>query len=475
MDFIKKRKAALFIFLMSGLHLFMGTILNLTDDEAYYWEWSRHLDISYYDHPPMIAYFIRFFTSIFGNNNFAVRLVPTVIIAITSIYIYKIIMYLYEDEKKGLIGVFIFNVIPIFAVLSLMALPDLPLMLFYTMGLYYFIRLINEKEGKLWYVLGFLTGLGLLSKYNMVLVYPGIFLYLLINKSQWFWFKKKELYLSFILSLAFFIPVILWNIQHDWVSFAFQFYGRHNRGLTLDFDLFGIFIATQLIVTSPILFIGFIKTIYKNFNNKDVKMLFFYGGPVFFIFMFTSFFTEFKLHWTALAFIPFLIIFTRYIKWNWFWKYFGVGLAIFLTLFLYTQSFYPVAKINPEDDITTDMHGWDKVGRQVQEIYNNVNEDRWFLFSNRYQLTSQLAFYLPEKDYVYSINNNIEQYDFWRDTEKLKGKNGLFITHTFYKIEPDKKYIFDKINLFKKIDITRAGRVYRTFYIYKCFNFKGVK
>ncbi len=475
MSGIKKYRTYIFILFMTVMHAVTGTLLNLADDGAYYWVWSRHLDISYYDHPPLIAYFIRLTTTIFGNNNFAVRLVPVFCVMVTSFYIYKIIKYICNDEKKAFTGVVIYNLLPIFSLTSILVLPDLPLIMFYTMGLYYFMQIIYEKKVKLWYVLGILTGLGLLSKYNMFLVYPGIFFYLLFGAEDRYLLKKKEPYLAFIVSLLFFLPVLIWNYQHGWVSFAFHLYSRHSHSLTVRFDLFLLFIIVQMIIVSPLIFTGFWTAIFNNYRKKDVKLLFFYGIPVFLIFMLFSFFTEFKVHWAAMSYIPFLIIFVIYNRWKRIWRYTAICLALIFSLFFYTQSFYPVLKIDPHTDITTDFHGWDRVGREVAEIYATVDKDEWFLFSSRYQVASQLYFYLPEENYVYSLNNKIEQYDFWQDEEEIKGKNGIFVTHSFYRVFPADKYKFKDIELVRTIDIIRAGKVYRTFYIYKCYDYRGVK
>lgn len=475
MEFIKKNKTIIFILIMILLHVFLGTTLNLTDDEAYYWTWSQHLDISYYDHPPMVAYFIKFFTMIFGNTNLAVRLPAISTIAIVSILIDRIIRYLYKDKQKAFIGVVIFNFIPIFSMASIMTLPDIPLILFYSLTLYFFIRLIYEKKAQLWYLIGGLVGLGLLSKYNMFMVYPAVFAYLIIDKKERFWLKRKEPYLAFIFSLLFFIPVIIWNINHNWLSFSFHLYQRHSKELTFKFDILLQFIIVQMLVVSPVLFYGYFKVIFKNFHKKDVKLLSLYGTPVFLIFLFSSLFTEFKIHWAAMAYIPWTILLSNYINWNRFWKYIGIGLAVFLSLFIFTQSYYPIAAIPPKDDITTDMHGWDQVGKKVQSYYNDLEQDDWFLFSNRYQLSSQLAFYLPDKDYVYSLNNKTEQFDFWKDEKELIGKNGVFVTHSFYKKDPNELYDFEKIKLIEKIDIIRAEKVYRQFYIYKGYNYQGLK
>lgn len=475
-EMIKRRKTGIFLFVTTVVHLSLGSYLNLTDDGAYYWVWSRYLNTSYYDHPPMIAYLIRVFTSIFGNNNFAVRLTPVLAILITSIYIYKIIYYLYSDKNKAFLGIVLFNVMPIFSVLSFMTMPDAPLMVFYTIGLYYFIRVIYERKPYLWYLVGLMIGLGLLSKYNMFLVYPGIFFYLLLNREERYWFKKKELYLSFLLSLFIFLPVIIWNSQHNWASFFFHLVGRNSSGFSIKPDLFITFLLIQvLLIVTPIIFISFSKVIKNNYHKKDVKLLLYYGLPILLIFMAVALVTEYKLHWTALAYIPLIIMLAGYQKWSRSWKYAGIGFALIITLLLYAQSIYPFLPLKPADDITTDLHGWDVVGREVQDIYNSLETDDWFLFSNRYQLAAQLQFYLPEHNYVYSINKRTEQYDYWQDEKKLYNKNGIYVTHSFYLKKPTDIYGFDNIKLMKKINITRVNKVYRTFYIYKCNNFKGVK
>ncbi|MEI6857911.1 glycosyltransferase family 39 protein [Psychrilyobacter sp.] len=87
LDNFNKKKFIIFLVGITVLRLAIGSYLNLSDDEAYYLLWSRNLGMSYYDHPPLIAYLIRLITSIFGENNFSVRFVSVGMISITSIYI----------------------------------------------------------------------------------------------------------------------------------------------------------------------------------------------------------------------------------------------------------------------------------------------------------------------------------------------------------------------------------------------------
>lgn len=81
-------------------HVITGATLSLSDDGAYYWEWSRHLALSYYDHPPVIAYLIWASTSLFGSSPLAIRLPNIISLLLTSLVIYRLCDYLYHDKKE---------------------------------------------------------------------------------------------------------------------------------------------------------------------------------------------------------------------------------------------------------------------------------------------------------------------------------------------------------------------------------------
>src|SRR5947208_12906726 len=61
--------AAALIVLSSALHvayLSYDCPLDLAPDEAHYWDWSRHLDWSYYSKGPLVAYLIHFSVAVAG-------------------------------------------------------------------------------------------------------------------------------------------------------------------------------------------------------------------------------------------------------------------------------------------------------------------------------------------------------------------------------------------------------------------------
>ena len=453
------------------LRVIISIKLNLTDDEAYYYTWTKHLSYSYFDHPPMVAYFLKLSTLIFGETNLAMRVPGLVGSLVSSVFIYKIVYYFSKDEKKAFWGLGVYQVLPIFSMGAIMTLPDTPLMLFYVLSLWVFIKIVYEKKSHYWYYLGVLMGLGFLSKYNMVLVYPSVFFFLLFSKEDRYWFKRKEPYLAFGISLLFFIPVILWNMEHNWASFGFHLKDRQSSTFAFRPKYFFRFLLAQLVVASAILFFAFWKDIWQNFKKRDVKLLAWFAFPIFIVFGISSISNASKIHWTAMAFIPMIIISSMYKTWKPLFTKIAVGFAIVLTSIIYIQGLYPMIPMT--DDITNDMYGWDKTGVAVDKI---LKEDKnFFLFSNRYQTTSQLSFYLPNKEYVYSLNGSTEMFDFWEPEDKLIGKNGIFVTQTFYEVNPADLYLFDKIELVEKIPVYRGGKLAREYFIYKCYNYKGLK
>ena len=70
------------------LHLVFNSKLQIHFDEAYYWVWSQNLQLSYFDHPPMIAYLIKL-TTLFSNSIFCIRLVSVFCGSVTIIFIFK--------------------------------------------------------------------------------------------------------------------------------------------------------------------------------------------------------------------------------------------------------------------------------------------------------------------------------------------------------------------------------------------------
>uniref|UniRef100_A0A6A7GAB1 Uncharacterized protein n=1 Tax=Hirondellea gigas TaxID=1518452 RepID=A0A6A7GAB1_9CRUS len=310
----------------------------------------------------------------------------------------------------------------------------------------------------------------------MFMVYPSIFFYLLFNKENRFWLLKKEPYIAFIISILMFSPVIYWNYAHNWGSFEFHLEGRQSKTFRFRPTKFFRFVGGQVGVVSPVLFFGLFIASIKNFKKPDVNLLFWFALPLIGVFTLSSLSNNSKVHWLACAYIPMIIVFVKYIEFNKLWRI-GIVLAGSLSLILYIVTTTLIIPLKPKENALADMQGWDLAGERVEEIYEESIKGgkEWFLFGDRYQTSSQLAAYLPKKEYVYNLSGGISQFDYWRDPSKIIGKNGIFVATSFYNRKPEDKFIFDRAELVETVVFKRWGRVQREYFIYKVYNYRGRK
>jgi 4-amino-4-deoxy-L-arabinose transferase and related glycosyltransferases of PMT family len=117
------------ILIFSLLRLFINSHVELSPDEAYYWYWSKHLDLSYADHPPMVAYIMAMFTAIGGNTEFFVRLGGIVLSTIALVLLYQTCITLFPNKK--IIAwelLFLFNITLLFPAGCIVQTPDTPML-----------------------------------------------------------------------------------------------------------------------------------------------------------------------------------------------------------------------------------------------------------------------------------------------------------------------------------------------------------
>ena len=375
--------------------LIIGRI-GLTGDEAHYWTYTTYPQLSYFDHPPLIAWLIKPFTMLFGNTEFAVRFPSVIVFAAVSFILFKLAEELYGQKTAFWVTV-ILNVTPVFSLLgAVITIPDTPLSLFWTLFIYVFYRLVNDNKPKYWYILGGLLGLALLSKYNAVLLPASVGLYLLCSKEHRFHLQKKEPYIALLIALAVFTPVIIWNLQNSFASFGFQL--RHGFGKSaphFSVALLGKCLGAQAGYVSPLIFLAFwwalISTGIKAFKLRDNKalLIFAFSFPTLFIFNAIASFNEILPHWPAMGYLILSLaaadICVKMWHKHWFKAFAGTSAVIGLLLcaIIPLQSMFKI--INPEMllpkeeamqiedgitkaekiDITNELYGWKEAGTKI--------------------------------------------------------------------------------------------------------------
>jgi 4-amino-4-deoxy-L-arabinose transferase-like glycosyltransferase len=481
---------ALILFLLI-LRLYIIGHLGLGDDEAYYWDWSRHLSLSYFDHPPLIAYLIAAFTWIDRASPFFVRLGVLLMFFASNILIFEIGKKLF-DEKAGFFVVLLVNLIPVFSLGAIMATPDAPLGFFFVFSIYVFIKAVESNKAALWYLWGALLGFGLLSKYNEALIVFSFLFYMVLSKNRIKSLRNPHFYLALIVAGLMFLPVLIWNDQNQWASFRFQFLSGHKGHFS--FNNLLLFIGSQAgllaILLYPLLIMSLVVSGIRGIKGGDDRylLLFSLAAPTLVLFHLASPRLSFKPHWTALGYLPLVIVFVQIAKEKWAhagMRIFTIGaaaLAFLATGLLHAQAFYPVLHgklLPPKYDITNELYGWREVGKRIENMEREMAEknkqDSVFLFSYRYQLVSQMAFNTPGQPEVYSLNDRQDAYDYFQNYGNLIGRDAIFVCDNRFDRRPDEFCVFDSVQQQTSLPILRAGREARQFYFYECYGFRGLK
>ncbi|MBI3592005.1 MAG: glycosyltransferase family 39 protein, partial [Nitrospirae bacterium] len=487
--------------------------LDLSPDEAHYWEWSRRLDLSYYSKGPMMAYLIYTGTSIFGDTVFGIRIMAVIFSALSSVFLFKLVNLMYVDQGAGAMNkrlasssALLFQVIPLFAPFGVLFTIDSPFVFFWIISLFFLYKsLINEPGAEKWpnwLLSGFFIGLGLLTKYTMAFFYICGFLLLLLSEKRYL-LKTFKPYAALAFSLVIFSPVIIWNIQHDWVTLRHTAGQAHvAEGIKISLTTFFEFMGTQIGVITPVLFGLMIYSLFRLRTSErglQSKFLFYFSVPVVCFFLLKSLQAKVQANWAMTGYITGIIAVTRdflalsrdhqrsrlKIKKVLFLS--AAGLALFVTAI----SHYPsVIKLPPELDPSARLRGWNELGKEINKIYDPMSkEGHVLIFSDSYQVSSELAFYVKGHLKTYSINlgRRMNQYDLWPDInsgamsirrgkgEKSPGTiNGIFVKMGDSEMPPEVARAFDRYEK-KVLKVYDKNYLLREYSIFICYNFKGLK
>jgi 4-amino-4-deoxy-L-arabinose transferase-like glycosyltransferase len=247
------RNTVLTVMALIVLRLVAAAFTPLTFDEAYYWMWSKHLAGGYYDHPPMVAVVIRLGTIIAGDTELGVRLVSILLALPMSFAVFRAAFILFGGYRVAATAAILLNVTLLAAVGTMIVTPDAPLVVAASLILFFLAKVLETGRGAWWLAAGVAVGAALLSKYTALFFGPAILIWLASVPALRFWLRSPWPYLGALVALALFMPVILWNADHHFVSFIKQM-GR--AGIE---DFRPAFIAelipTQIAFATPLVFI----------------------------------------------------------------------------------------------------------------------------------------------------------------------------------------------------------------------------
>ncbi|MEX8547493.1 MAG: ArnT family glycosyltransferase [Mucilaginibacter sp.] len=291
-------KTVLYFLLVWGLaNLVQSYFTELHPDEAYYWLYSRFLDWGYFDHPPMVALFIRTGDSLF-HNELSLRLL-TVFSSTFSWWLLWQIVKKYQVEARWF--VLVVSSVSIFHIFGFTTTPDAPLFFFSTL-FYFFYQQYLEKDKPLFAILLSLSLAGALySKYHAVLL---VVFTLMANPKL---FRRKSFWLVAALTLILFLPHVFWQISHGFPSVKYHLFERSATHYRFEFT--GLFLIGQLFMAGPLVSWFWYKQIAR-FRSTDIftrTLLFNFVGTLLF-FLANTLKVAVQPHWTLIGFLPFVLL-----------------------------------------------------------------------------------------------------------------------------------------------------------------------
>ncbi|WP_405605971.1 ArnT family glycosyltransferase [Polaribacter sp. Asnod1-A03] len=490
-----RKSAFLLIIISLFFRLFWASQLEFGNDEVYYWLYAKYPDISHFDHPAMVGFFIQFFTAnLYFDSELAIRLAAILPTSIAMYVVFLIGKYL-KDDFVGFISVLLYNISIYGLIISgTFILPDSPMVLFWLLSFYFLIQVIPyqpKKEISLKLFLGFLCiGLAIYSKYQAVYLLFGVVLYVLFYNRKWL--KKWQFYLAFIFPFLAVAIIYYWNYQNDFISYKFH----NNRvsffNLKFNKDSFLREIVGQIVYNNPYIFvaiflmiIAFIKKRFL-FDKKIVSFFLFFSIPLIATTIYLSFSRDTLPHWSGISYltlIPLLAVYIssrKNIKRNLIRGFIFLSILLtFITLEINNGWILPVEKSNKKEtlgkkDALMDLYGWQQAAKKVTKVLQENNLTNLPIISDKWFPAAHIDYYFarPNNMLVYGVGalHKIHKY-YWihKENADVNLNEVLYITDSRNYRKPAEVYgnRFNQFNLIATIPIDRNKETVKYVFIYQ--------
>jgi len=440
-----------FLMFLRLAYLASGKI-ELSEDEAYQWLWSKHLALSYYSKPPLIAYTQFLGTHLWGDNEFGVRFFSPLIAATLSILVLRF-MARATSGRTSFILLLAMSGTPLLDLGAIVMTVDPLSVLFWTAAMIVGWRAagpVGTTQQWLW--TGLWMGLGVLSKPTNLFQFVCWAVFFLLWPAARAHLRRLGPWLAVLIVAACSLPVVIWNSQHHWIMAAHvasdgQLGEQTHRTYT------GEFLLSQSGVLNPMFFAGALWAAAGFWRGgwRDPWQLFLFsmGTPLFLACFVLSWHTRIEPNWIAPAVVPLFCLMAVY--WSARWQSWaailkpcltlGIGLGIFAVVLAHDPQLLDKLihrRLPARLDVLRRVGGWKEMARIVGQARQEVAAQGKpvFIICEHYGFTSQISFYLPEaKSRVntdplvyYCVTPKPEnQFYFWPNYLTRAGQNAIFV------------------------------------------------
>jgi 4-amino-4-deoxy-L-arabinose transferase-like glycosyltransferase len=454
-----------------------GTGLDLAPDEAQYWDWSRTLQLSYYSKGPLIAWWIALWTHLFGDTVFGVRFG-----AVVGSVLLQLLWWWWADQvwrrpEAGPWILIILNTTLFFTAGSILMTTDNLLLVGWSAASIFLHRILTQGRGYI--CLAFAMAFGLWAKYTMLAFVP------VAAWALWRWHRSwglppgilRPLGVALVFgTVAGLAPVLLWNIQHEWVGLKHVLYRGAVLGpkasRLLRLDAAPEFLASQIALLTPWWAYFLVQGLRGRAQDPAVDLGRSLFWPVFGFFFLWSFHTKVEANWAVAAYVGGLIPTvwsvcqargSRIMRWI-------VGGGLGLVAMVSAQAWYPMA-----GPVLSRLVGWRELGLEVGRQMDTI-EGPAFAFAEEYGVTAELSFYVPGQGRAYCLDTGRKrnQYDLWPGPEK-GFRGAVFVVRGEQTQAPGLvSQLFDYVGPPQRLQTRRGWVQGQTFTLFVCQGYRGV-
>ncbi|HTD86204.1 MAG TPA: glycosyltransferase family 39 protein [Candidatus Binatia bacterium] len=492
------RLGYLFIAVMLFVRLgyIAGDEIELSEDEAYQWTWSKHLALSYYSKPPMIAYTQFLGTRLWGDTEFGVRFFSPVIAATVSLLVLRF-MSRQTSGRNAFLLTLALHAAPLAAAGSILMTIDPLSVLFWTAAMLAGWRAVNsERAVKPWLWTGLFMGLGLLSKYTALFQLACWAVFFGLWPAARRHLRSPGPWLALLVVAVCAMPILIWNAQHGWITFEHVAQNaKLDKPWRFTLRYFGEFIGSEAGLLNPVFFLGIVCTcvaFWKSHRGEPVFLfLFSMGAPLFLGYWIYALHSRVLPNWIAPAIVPLFCLMCLYWQRRNFALWLTAGLALGLPVVILLHDtdmlrrltgYYLPAKLDP----LRRVRAWSTMAKEVnlarRELAGEGKEA--FVIGAHYGLVGELSFYMPEAKkaiesvplvYYRSSPRPGNQYYFWPSyREQRPGQNAIYVHETEKSRPPPDSLLaeFESVESLGVRSIKYRGREFRHIELFACRNLK---
>lgn len=475
----KQSKVFWLITIATLIRILLAISIDLGNDEVYYLTYAQHLQWNYFDHPPIVALLIRLTTfNLFFSDAFFVRLGPIFLAAINTYLMYWIGCKL-KTKTTGLIAALLFTSSFYTSVIAgVFILPDAPQLFFWIICLYLLIDIVIAKSNVINYKLilfGFFAGLCIMSKIHGLFLWLGFGMYILFYNRNLL--LNKYLYLSVLISLLIVSPIVIWNIENNFITYTF-----HSNRVTLDrgvnFNGFFREVLGGALYNNPLNYILIVITLIGIYKNKYSiqqpikRLLLLMSLPLILVLIFISIYRDTLPHWSGPAFVSLIVLTSFALSTASGKKYKYPKMVNASLLFTAVIIFSGIILINNypgtigsthseslgKGDVTLDMYQWDYFKSKFITIYRdnlkNGKTNTKFIVNNKWFPAAHIDNYIVQPLHLSFVGlgklEDIHTYAWLNNYRKKlnKGDDAYFITFSNMYTNPNEIYedSFERIN-----------------------------